>query len=321
MPTRAEVVIFRSAFNYCSEVGTFKLSLKEIEKGIGISVEQQLWERIGPSLIKVSQARFDFVKPDFMGFMKYICPWAQAMHLRMFEDWCHQYDELEEQKHLNEEIEDVAEIFLENEKKAVMPMDELNMIENDFNDMDQMKRGYITIEELARAWDMDPRSLKEMLVHHNLSEDAYVDKQSYFRLVCPEHYRLPEMSGSERDLFGKLILCTTRRLSREIHDQERLFLDKEMSGKIAPMPMSLLPEVEESDWDAWNAAFTRLDKGKDDNLDMADLVNSGLLSEEVCSFLCGMLGDIQEQCFSRHAFLSALLEVHNVRRHGFVNAC
>merc|ERR1719408_591797 len=99
-----------------------------------------------------------------------------------------------------------------------------------------------------------------MLVRHSLSEDAYVDKQSYFRLVCPEHYRLPEMSGSERDLFGKLILCTTRRLSATIHEQEDLFSAREVSGRIAPMPMSLLPEVEESDWEQWNAAFTRLDK-------------------------------------------------------------
>merc|ERR1719408_877889 len=106
-----------------------------------------------------------------------------------------------------------------------------------------------------------------MLVRHSLSEDAYVDKQSYFRLVCPEHYRLPEMSGSERDLFGKLILCTTRRLSSNIHEQEQMFSQREVSEKIAPMPMSLLPEVEESVWEQWNTAFTRLDQGNDDNLD------------------------------------------------------
>merc|ERR1711918_232982 len=140
----------------------------------------------------------------------------------------------------------------------------------------------------------------------------------YFRLVCPADYRLPEMSGAARELFGKLLLCTTKRLKNDIDKRASMFSESKSGPEIvAAVPPSLLPEVDNDVWDHWNHVFSQLDLNSDGNLDLKDLQSSGLLSREVCAFLVKTLAEDESGSFQRNAFLAALLEVHSCRRTGF----
>jgi len=314
MLSRAEVVILRNIHEYAMSAGTFNLKLKDIEEGLKIEVSIGLWERLMPALSKIAMER---QRLDLTSFFRQVCPWAQPMHLRMFDAWLEQFDDLARQKELGAHYEDVANTFCENQHKPVLPHSELEALNRDFADLDRNSNGYLCVYDLSMAWNMDADTLKEMFRKHDISDDGYIDKQDYLRLVCPAEYRLPEMSGEDRDLFGQLVLLACDRMKKDLQRKELMYGPEESEDAPAPTPASLLPEVSDEDWRHWNDVFVRLDQNGDNTLDLKDLKESGLLSDEVCSFLVSMLDPADTTGFTKRSFLDALLDAHKCKKTGW----
>lgn len=317
MLSRAEVIILRDIHVFALSSHTFSLTLKEIEEELKIDLSVQMWERIMPAMAKIALERH---RPDLTSFFRYVCPWAQPMHIRMFESWIEQFDDLTRQKEIGAKYGDIAKTFMENQNKPVIPESELRAMDRDFDDLDKTSNGYLCVHDLSAAWNMDVCTLKEMFRKNDISDDGYIDKQDYLRLVCPEEYRLPEMSGEDRDLFGQLVLLASDRMNSGLLQKERLYEgteDDDNDVVVGKTPASLLPEVPDEIWKHWNEVFARLDQNGDNTLDLKDLRESGLLSDEVCSFLCRILDPQQTTGFTKRSFLDALLDAHKYKKTGW----
>jgi len=272
---------------------------------------------IYPALRQAEKGHFKSEKPDFLEFLRLICPGVRAAHLRMFEEWCNQFDNLVEQQILKDRLNGVTSTFLDNDKKGIIPDDDIRKLEAHFHALDVTGRGYVTLDELGKEWGMDEASLRELFKNNHVAHDTYLDSHDYLRLVCPEEYRLPAMYGSSRDLFGKLLLGAGKRITRNATMIEELFNEnKVQQGETREKcPDALLPEVEEETWAQWNTIFSQLDTDSDDMVDFHDLWASELLSQDVCKFVITLLRDVPgSNAFSRNSFLRALLDAQGCRR-------
>lgn len=321
MLTRSEVILCRSIFSYCMKQNTFDVMPWQLDEALGVEIQMNVWSKIEDAMNAIEKDWHQATgsKPNFFQFLRYACPGAREKHLRMFEVWCQEFDELAEAKERHRLIEEAGDVFEENDNLEIIPKSELDSLEKDFESLDTAGRGFLTADQLAQAWNMDLETVKG-IIHKIDAEDRTLDKQDYFRLVCPSQYRLPEMSGDQRDLFGKLLESMENKSKAEVKRKAKMFGvggSQSEGPDIAPTPLSLLPEVDEETWKFWNSVFTELDVTKDDALDLRDLKESGLLSEKVCEFIIDMLHSPDEgQCFTRQSFLNALLEATGCRRVG-----
>lgn len=312
---RWQVISAREIFQWCQAEVNFRVDYWQVAKGLGKEVPCDLWELVGGSLLKLSEERSRGIKPTLVNFLHKICPVARARHLRMFEIWCQQFDELESRQMRIETVEEAVQRFEANDRKPVLPADEMLRLDRTFEQLDRHQNGCVTVADIAHYFEWDQVTTEEFLSRHDLSEDGCLDREDFLRMMCPDNFRLPTMSGSDREVFGLLLQGQARKLREDLVKQEETFRPGTLASK--DKPASLLPQVQEETWLFWNRLFDRLDSDGNNYVDSRDLVDSGLVSREVITTLVSIIEPEETMRFSRQSFLMALLDATGSRRVGF----
>lgn len=312
---RWQVIFARQIFQWCQEEVNFRVDHWQVTKGLGKEVPCDLWELLGDALPTLSEERSRGIKPTFVNLLHKMCPIARPRHLRMFEVWCQQFDEIESRQTRTETVEEAALRFEANDRKPVLPADEIFRVDKIFQQLDRHQNGCVTVEDVADYFAWDPVTAEEFLSRHDLSEDGCLDREDFLRMMCPDDFRVPAMSGSDREVFGLLLQGQARKLREDLENEEGTFRRGSLTKK--DTPVSLLPQVEEETWLFWNQLFDRLDSDGDNYVDSKDLVYSGLVSREVISTLVSIIEPEETMRFSRQSFLRALLDATGSRRAGF----
>jgi len=278
---RAEVIVARDIFHHCCRKANFQVGLRDLDDHASMAIQElgiEVWQKIERVLAEISRERFDGKRHDLFSFFRKLCPLAHPKHLRMFDAWCHQFDALVEQHKVRLGFEEAVTTYLRNDRKPVIPRDELAHLEGEFLKLDRTKCGHVSLEEIEQAWGMDIETLHDLVKSNDVSEDGYVDKHDFIRLFCPPEYRPPSMSGEDRQVLGKLLLFHEARARTAVLQEEAMFSfsNADACPPIKRTPTAVLPEVAEATWERWVSLFERLDKNNDDTVDLHDLRVSGL---------------------------------------------
>jgi len=317
---REEVITAREVFRYCSFKGDYGLSYTTIMSGLkNIDIETNFWRVLQDGLHAIQKDHIAGKKPDFFTLLRKVCPIAQPIHLRTFANWCQQYDDMQEMRKQVDDSAEIAKIFNHNDHKPLWAESEMRESEEQFKRLDKSRSGLIKAEDIAAYLGLDDLTAQEVFQGYDVNSDGLVDKREFLRLMCPADCRMPEMAGSERDIFGKLVASKVSNIQRALLETEALFDGNagDHRKQVMDMPASCLPEVSEEVWKQWNDLFDRLDKNGDNRVDVADLMSSGILSKDVSEFLASNIEAADASGFSRDSLLEALLEVNKVRRPNF----
>lgn len=326
--TRSDVIIAREVFRYCSFRGRFALCRGDVERHIDTSMTDSLWDSIEAGLKQVAEDMRSCVKPEFFDFLRKLSPSADSRHLRMFEVWCQQYDDLAVKEKLVKAAQNAADTFLENDLKPVWPEQEVHQAHVLFEAVDRSGNGIVSADDIEKGLGVDRATVEEMMADYDYSEDGLMDKVEFIRMMCPSHFRLPEMEEgkADRQILGKLLIVAMEREKQEFSTSQGKFrssVDEElnlgcgMSRLLSDKPDAVLPEVDDATWSAWNNMFDHLDKNHDDVLHIREIESSGIVSMTVCKFLVESLDPQNNEGFTRDTLLQALLQAHDLRRHGF----
>lgn len=325
--SRAEVLFTRLHHRDAQEQGRWRPSMAEVESNSimwGIQVSKRFKATMVSAFENLCSQKRRFAHSDnlihgleLIDIFRKMCPIAQPKHLRMFEVWCNEYDAfLKEQRHV-ESIEQAAETYLENNNKPVMPDCELEILEKEFQKMDYMGRGYVTIDDIVSTWGWSDMLARDTVAAYDVLGDGYLDKGEFFKMMCPEEYRLPEMSGFGRQIFGKLLEFESKSRRRSAMRQSIKYGQSginsdELDAYIEP-PQSVFPEVDEEQWRKWNEVFESLDTNKNGKVALEELQNSGLLSWSVCTSIVALINPEDLNGFTKEGFMQAMARAYGRR--------
>ena len=86
----------RDLFYHCSSTRHFAISHAEAEQVVRTSIEPEFWiKMLSRSLEDLEAMRQDGVKFNIGVFFKKLCPRATSRHLRMFQTWLKELEQLE----------------------------------------------------------------------------------------------------------------------------------------------------------------------------------------------------------------------------------
>jgi hypothetical protein len=314
--SRGDVLIVRDVFQFSVSRNTFRIELKDICKEMNLHLDRSLHTRLESALIKASEA--GKASANLQQFFGYVCPISQAKHWRMFESWCTEYDALMEQDTSNtQELGRAVDVFLENDKKEMLPPDYVAKLREQFNRLDADQDGRVEAGDVKREWahlgGSEADSAHSILEKWGLDEeDASVDLVQFVQLMCPEEYRPPEMEGFARKLLGKVLISEHEHVRDEVGRKiSRFKPDKAIADDKIDLPVPLRPDVDAETLLRWGTVFDELDQDCDGAVDAEDIQNSGLVCAEVSSAIVGIVGN--GSCFTRERFLSAVTEAHSFR--------
>jgi len=319
--TRPEVVFSREMYQECFEV--------KAVMGEAHLVDMMDKSRFVKSVRDEVQSRLVELNRDLCGqsiklrgadglfkMWKKLCPRAQPQHLKMFEKWCQEYDTLIFNKRDTVDMAKTASnTFHENDLKPLLPAADMRRIKDEFSRLDTFGTGLLDIERLASGLQLGDASEVARLYDGN--DDGSLDVNEFMRMMCPPEYRLPEMDGIGRKLFGDLIEHEAMALESKYNEQAASFEKAESSHHLSDAtPSTLLPEVDKGTWATWNATFDRLDLTANAKVSLAEVIGSGFLSPEVSTFVYQLLlpEDGNGDGFSREDYMSAMLRAHGLRR-------
>mmetsp|Transcript_71023 Transcript_71023/g.134241 ORF Transcript_71023/g.134241 Transcript_71023/m.134241 type:complete len:705 (-) Transcript_71023:115-2229(-) len=298
-------------------------------------------------------------KASFPQFLEYMCPQALPKHIAMFIDWTNQCEELLNLTKMIKVVKDAQRQFFENSTKPFLPENDCVTLTRNFEIVSR-GRGFITKSDLRDEFHWDGDIIDQTIQRFDIDDTGNIDKWEFLRMMCPLEYRMPQMSGYERQLFGKLLENRTEKLQRELDlkmrpwlaDSWREFLEGEISEErrsgdlsqghqdpdenetwrtmfakasvgrhqtyeIKARPDSVLPEVEEEEWNRWNAIFDEIDEDKDGVINNADLEYKGWLSHRLTHYVMQVIDPETPESCKKRGFLQALLQACGKRRVGF----
>ncbi|CAE7945101.1 unnamed protein product, partial [Symbiodinium sp. KB8] len=258
MLTRKEVVLARAVFQFCVEEGSFQMTHQDLQKGLGREdLSADLWTKLQPALDRIEGERSRGIKAELFSFLRKLCPGAHKMHLRMFDGWLQQFDQMMEQQKFVEACEEKVVVQSHVNNLPIIPDAELNRLEAQFRAIDVEGSGCITLAQIEAAMGLDAELLKK----YDVSADGFIDVHEFIAMMCPDHWRPPEMSGFDQEVLSSLLCYNASKMRHDLDTRKSLYTGA-VERKSA-MPASMRPEVPEETWDAWNAVFDRLDTSGD----------------------------------------------------------
>merc|ERR1711948_42668 len=99
------------------------------------------------------------------------------------------------------DLKQVLGIFQENETKPVLPVNQLQQLKDRFARLDEHSAGVVDLAVVAN--DLELHSSADVATY-DIDSDGCVDINEFLRIMCPPGYRLPEMAGFARDIFGTI---------------------------------------------------------------------------------------------------------------------
>jgi hypothetical protein len=318
MPCRAEVLLVRDVYRHCVTYRRFRLANQELlELCPNMPNGMPIWRRLGKALDALSEESWlhGGVEQSSLGdLLQKVFPKAQTKHLRMFEAWCSEYDSLSDSRVACCELEQAAAVYANNELKPLLPVEDLEVLEREFDRLDCSRNGYILPMDIVRGWKWTEEQAIETVAAHDIHGLGRIEKTGFVKMMCQVEFRSPEMNGVGRELFGELIASQAAGMRLDLNTRESQYSvtagDQPLLGTLFVPPTTALPEVSEAAWAQWNAVFDSLDKDGDDQIVTKDLLEAGLLSEPVCHSVIRLIDPEVEGSFSRLGFLQALLRAH-----------
>jgi len=318
---RAEVVLARGLIRKASSAGIENFGEKDIIEFLEaeqVHVGQVPCKHMIHGLRKLVQR----LKPGegvdeigFVDFLRLICPCALPKHLHMFESWCHAYDECEKQEDELSALIQSEKVFDANELKPILPQDEFLRMQKEFNDLDYDGSGFIEVEELSKMWGVSLEVAFAAMDKFDYSQDRCIDMQEFLMMTCPPTYRLPNMCGVGREIFGQLLKSEIKNKRDRVKTQRSNFsVEFEQDNKMISPPSSLLPLVQQEDLKAWLCIFEQFDKDQNGTVELSELQASGVLAPEVCSTIMKLVDKTNAGMFFKETFICAMCRVHGVRR-------
>jgi len=307
--TRPQVLMFRNTFKHYQDNNT---QIKYLRADTGINLPEQYWALVAKALKDLKYSTTGRV--DIAAFLQKVFPSAQPKYLRMYVAWCHEFDELQELIDRFESVDKLAKRFLGNSAKPIIPNDEYDVLESNFDVIDWARVGFVTAQDIAVNWDLGIDTV--ILSTYGITNPHRISKKDYLEMACPGEYRLPQMDGKEEEALGMLMLSKAARMKREISEKQNLSPEIR-TKKIASIPADAMPEVDAATWGFWNQLFDDLDRNGDNLIQKAELIAAGRICSEVCTFLVMTLDPEHNKAFSRRTFLSAMLEAYQYRHTDF----
>jgi hypothetical protein len=234
--------------------------------------------------------RQDRAKFSFGHFLKRLCPRASACHVRMFQSWL-------------VELEQMEELRAQAERSRQL--------------LDACRRFFSCpiLSATVRHEILSADGLRSTHRHDAASREELV------AAFCPTGYRpKPGNSLVDKVVLEFLILQLARE-EETLAQKEMLFAVQKPSKRKAPRSF-LKADVPEATWRAWNQAFDILDEGT--GLVAAPRLVRASLPLDVCAALCRTLGGrVGEEVgegslddlpgFGREAFLTTMADLSNLR--------
>jgi Ca2+-binding EF-hand superfamily protein len=332
MLNRAEVAYIHEVLTYChdkTKVGLTGEEMNSIANQFGMVVSRNLKSKMMSVMEaialemdenrmlglsnKVSSGGLNSV--NLMSVLRKVSPTAQPKHLRMYEVWCEEYTSLSSRRASVQNLEQATALYLENDQKPFLPPNELELLNREFDTLDKLKRGYITLDDIASGWQWSSEIAGDTLLAYDLTGDGYIDQSEFLKMMCPPEYRLPEMAGLTRQLFGKVLTTTTEQLRRSLDNSEVRFTDAN-TDELPPVleaPRAVLPVVSSHNWAQWQSVFDNLDRNDDGKVHKKELMMSGLLSASACAAITALIDPEDINSFTKKAFLDAMLKAHGCR--------
>ncbi|CAJ1426255.1 unnamed protein product [Effrenium voratum] len=206
MPTRSDIIAARFVYNFAVARNYFLLSPEQLEVQMAQAGhgEVDFAVRLQAACCQAEEIRSKSRKPSFLRFLRLLYAWAMPKHLRMFDRWCQQYDELQAKKQQMNADLGALKAFLASveawKSTPILPQQEKDKILQDFERMDLEKRGMVEIGELKQQFAFE--GLDGLLQEYDSSGDGTIDKSEFLTMMCPPGYRIE--TGD--DFVGQVML-------------------------------------------------------------------------------------------------------------------
>jgi len=325
--TRKEVLMARDLFEYAKRCDNFRIDQEDRE--LARMMKQRNWRvdsdvnhhlkrkwylealaKLGEMRERHSSAND---RTSFFDYMRALCPHALPKHLRMYEVWCMEFDGMKEDQEKLLSLKEARDSFLENQRKPFLPDEQVNMIKRQFADIDFAKTGLITRDDIVQGLNLSAEAAAAAFDAFDVGCDGFIDVDEFLRMMCPPEYRLREMGGLARDVFGRILIGETDRQNLKLEDLQSKYLATPKGASCLRAPASALPEAPQEVMNQWNEVFDSLDTNDDNRLTVKDLERSGLLSSSVCRAVVALIDPSDPEGFGREAFLESIALCHGYR--------
>jgi len=311
LPNPGEVVFIRDVFPRI-ELG----SIERIEQVMAESpmfkfTDTKFQKRLMIHIFEMDLV--DFERGGFLGLLHRIYPKALPRHFRLFQQWCREYDELEQKRVNSSQAEAALKEYQDVSRKPIIPAHELDVIKNEFAKLDYDGLGSVEYDVIARYLGGNSQ---DIAAKYDMDSDDHVSLRDFCRMMCPPQFRMPEMDGFGRRIFGVLLEFIAKEESKSFLKSSESFEKPKISIDTVEAShfQAMLDPVPDDLWMQWQAAFRELDVDGDDVIHINELLAADILSEPVCRYLSRYLDPQLKDSFTLQTFNNAMLQAHGYRK-------
>eukprot|EP00811_Abedinium_folium_P000158 NODE_10144_length_1374_cov_2.736167.p1 GENE.NODE_10144_length_1374_cov_2.736167~~NODE_10144_length_1374_cov_2.736167.p1 ORF type:complete len:359 (+),score=66.46 NODE_10144_length_1374_cov_2.736167:164-1240(+) len=312
MLSRSVVSLAHMLFTQARADGMLTVSARDVEAAqqeLRISVSGKLEKDLRVELnelIHEANARGRvFSDSDIVQYFHRLVPSAQPKHLRLFLVWIQEMEKDLEEESEATDLKAAAEVFRKNQARPLLPDAERLLLEQQFDKLDRTCDGLITVDEIIAGWELSKEDAEETFSGFDASRDSYIDKDEFIRIMCPQRYRPPDMTGVARDALGRVLVAAVAGAGGVVG----VTAPAAPAGPVAA-PKTVFPIATAEEMEQFNDLFNELDRNHDDNVDVRELECSGILSTSVCYAMAKIIDPKDQGGFSRDGFLVAMCHAH-----------
>lgn len=250
---------------------------------------------------------------DMDEFLHQLCPQALPKHMRIYHEWLDKYDEFTANADTHTAAEDALSVFRQNDQKPIWPRREVREIELEFQRLDRFNCGYLSADDLVSGWGLECDAAEDAVRNYGGQRGA-ISLQGFLSMNCPDEYRLPQMSGDARNIFGELLLWQATEHRRQKEDTENFLSGKTLvKQSVAARPGGILPPTPQELIDAWTLIFDSLDHDRDGQVNITDLLDDGILSVETAHEVGHILDPDGATMFTLDTLLASMSKARGFR--------
>ncbi|CAE7236086.1 unnamed protein product [Symbiodinium sp. KB8] len=282
---RSQIRVVRDLFRYCASSRHFDISHAEAEQVLDTTIDAEFWiAKLWPALEDMETLWQNLgrngAKFSLASFLKKISPRASARHLRMFQSWLKELDQLEGLRGQVDRTRQLARDHADFVARPVLPLP----------------------------------IRQEMIMDYGKSGNPSQAKDDFIAAMCPSEYRPKEGNPNVDSVVGEFLALQLTREEEVLAQKEALFA-YEKAPK-ATVKSFLKLQVPEASWRLWDRAFDLLDLDGAGLLTRDKLAGSHQIPYEVCNWMCQQMGSMDSAdrgsfSFDKGAFMKKMADLSN----------
>ncbi|CAE7862734.1 unnamed protein product [Symbiodinium necroappetens] len=278
---RSQIRVVRDLFRYCASSRHFDISHAEAEQVLDTTIDAEFWiAKLWPALEDMETLWQNGAKFSLASFLKKISPRASARHLRMFQSWLKELDQLEGLRGQVDRTRQLARDHADFVARPVLPLP----------------------------------IRQEMIMDYGKSGNPSQAKDDFIAAMCPSEYRPKEGNPAVDSVVGEFLALQLTREEEVLAQKEALFA-YEKAPK-ATVKSFLKLQVPEASWRLWDRAFDLLDLDGAGLLTRDKLAGSHQIPYEVCNWMCQQMGSMDSAdrgsfSFDKGAFMKKMADLSN----------